>query len=243
MARATIDPLRRGVSWGRILVFVLVAAGTAVAFRQGFVAPPFNPLPPLDISKAHPWFVDWRLAAIRRSPLMCAGTLKAPYVDAEPIADKVEPDGCGWTNGVSLSSAGGARVRYAAVTCEVAVALALWLEHDVQPLARELLGTSVTSVQSLGGYACRNIVGGRLLRRVRSQHAYANAVDISGFVVKDGRTVTLRRHWPGETAEARFLRATHQRACAYFRVALSPDFNAAHHDHFHFDRGPFSRCK
>ncbi len=239
----SLDPLRRGVSWGRILVFVLLVGGTAVIFRQGFVAPPFNPLPAIDLARAHPWFVDWRLAAIKRSPQACAGTLKAPHADAEPIADKVEPNGCGWMNGVSLSAAGGARVRYAAVTCEVAVALALWLEHDVQPLAREMLGTSVASVQSLGSYACRNIMGTALLRKVRSQHAYANAVDVAGFVLKDGRTISIRRDWPGSAAEARFLRAVHQRACAYFRVALSPDFNAAHHDHFHFDRGPFSRCK
>jgi hypothetical protein len=207
------------------------------------IASPFNPFPPIDLSKAPPWFVDWRLAAMRGNPPMCAGTLKAPYIDAEPIADKVEPNGCGWSNGVKLSSAGGIRIRYSAVTCEVAVALALWLEHDVQPLAREMLGTPVTSVQTFGSYVCRNIVGSRLLRRVRSQHAYANAVDMTGFILKDGRTVSVRSHWGGDTAEARFLRAVHQRACTYFRVALSPDFNAAHHDHFHLDRGPFSRCK
>lgn len=238
-----IDPLRRGVSWVRILLFVLVTGATAVAFRQGVITPSFNPLPAIDLAKAHPWFVDWRLAAIKRSPQLCAGTLKAPHVQAEPIADKLEANGCGWTNGVSLSEAGGARVRYAALTCEMAAALALWLEHDVQPLAREMLGTSVASVQSLGGYACRNIVGTAVLKNVRSQHAYANAVDVAGFILKDGRTINVRRHWPGEAVEARFLRAVHQRACAYFRVALSPDYNAAHHDHFHFDRGPFSRCK
>jgi hypothetical protein len=207
------------------------------------IAPPFNPFPAIDLSKPHPWFIDWRLAALRGSTPMCAGTLKSPQIDAQPIADKIEDNGCGWTNGVSLSGAGGARIRYAAVTCEMAVGLALWLEHDVQPLAREMLGTSVASVQTFGSYSCRNIAGSRLLRRVRSQHAYANAVDIAGFTLKDGRTLTLRRHWREETAEARFLHAVHQRACTYFRVALSPDFNAAHHDHFHLDRGPFSRCK
>ena len=27
------------------------------------------------------------------------------------------------------------------------------------------------------------------------------------------------------------------------RVAVGPAYNAAHGDHFHFDRGPFSRCR
>lgn len=243
MQPAPIDPLRRGVSWVRILVFVLVATSTAIAFRQGVVAPAINPFPPIDLSEPHPWFVDWRLAAIRGSPQLCAGALKAPHIIAEPIPDKVESNGCGWRNSVTVSGAGSVRVRYAAVTCEVAVALALWLEHDVQVLVREMLGTSVASVQSFGSYSCRNIVGSKFLRRVPSQHAYANAIDISGFVLKDGRTLSIRRDWPSDTVEARFLRAIHQRACSYFRVALSPDYNAAHHDHFHFDRGPFSRCK
>ncbi|MGI9478102.1 MAG: extensin family protein, partial [Hyphomicrobiaceae bacterium] len=32
-------------------------------------------------------------------------------------------------------------------------------------------------------------------------------------------------------------------ACHYFRVALSPAFNAAHRDHFHFDRGILWTCQ
>jgi len=27
------------------------------------------------------------------------------------------------------------------------------------------------------------------------------------------------------------------------RVTLSPDYNAAHRDHFHFDMGPYSSCR
>jgi hypothetical protein len=26
-------------------------------------------------------------------------------------------------------------------------------------------------------------------------------------------------------------------------VVLGPEYNAAHHDHFHLDRGPLMRCK
>lgn len=174
---------------------------------------------------------------------MCAKTLKAPYIEAEPISDTSFKDGCGWTNGVRLASAGGVRASFDKVTCEAAIALALWLEHDVQRLATELLGERVASIQSLGSYACRNIRGNSIWRNVRSQHAYANAIDIGGFVLKSGRVISIRRHWKGDGTEARFLRASHQRACSYFRVVLGPDYNAAHHDHFHLDRGPLSRCK
>ena len=243
MARAIPDPLRRRAGSVRVLLFVLVASGTALLFRQGLVIPQFNPLPAIDLSRRGPWLVDWRLASIKYSPAACARTLKSPYIEAEAIADAPMKDDCGWTNSVRLSSAGRVRASFDKVTCEAAVALALWLEHDVQPLATEMLGERVASLQSLGSYACRNIVGNPIWRNVRSQHAYANAIDIGGFVLKSGRVVSVRRHWKGEDKEGRFLRAVHRRACAYFRVVLGPAYNAAHHDHFHLDRGPLSRCR
>jgi hypothetical protein len=152
-------------------------------------------------------------------------------------------DGCGWSNGVRLLSAGGVRASYDKLTCETAVALALWLEHEVQPLAQEILGQRVSSIQSFGSFSCRNIVGNAMLRKVRSQHATANAADIGGFNLANGKLVSVRSHWKGEGAEHRFLRAVHARACRYFRVALGPDYNEAHRDHFHLDRGPWSRCR
>jgi hypothetical protein len=152
-------------------------------------------------------------------------------------------DGCGWSNSVRMASAGGVRVGFDKVSCEAAVALAMWLEHEVQPLAKQIFGQPVRSIQSFGSYSCRNIVGNRLWSNVRSQHATANAADIGGFLLADGRTISVRTHWRSEGNEGRFLRAVHARACPYFRVVLGPDYNEAHHDHFHLDRGPLSRCK
>ncbi|MBO0765839.1 MAG: extensin family protein, partial [Hyphomicrobiaceae bacterium] len=103
-------------------------------------------------------------------------------------------------------------------------------------------GQRVTSVRSYGSYACRNIIGDPLWRYRRSEHAIANAADIAGFTLADGREISIRQHWKSEGAEGRFLHEAHARACSYFRAALGPDFNDAHHDHFHLDRGLFSRC-
>jgi hypothetical protein len=78
---------------------------------------------------------------------------------------------------------------------------------------------------------------------VRSQHATANAIDISGFTLDGGRQISILRDWTSKGPEAAFLKEVHHRACRYFRVALGPEYNAAHKNHFHFDRGAFSRCK
>jgi hypothetical protein len=243
MARGIIGPLRRWAAWACVVLSALAAAGMALAFRQGLVPPLLNPLPAIDLAESGPWLADWRLASIKRYASVCARTLKAPHIDAWQVADGPMKDGCGWSNAVRLVSAGGVHASFDKITCETAVALALWLEHEVQPLALEVLGQRVASVRSFGSYTCRNVVGDQPRPHRRSEHATANAADIAGFTLADGRQVSVRRHWKSEGAEGRFLREAHARACPYFRAALSPAFNDAHHDHFHLDRGPFTRCK
>jgi hypothetical protein len=126
------------------------------------------------------------------------------------------------------------------ITCEAAAGLALWLAHDVQPAAQQMFGAKVASVQHFGSYSCRNMRGGT---GMRSEHARANALDVAGFTLTNGKQISVARHWAGDGAEARFLRTVHKSACRTFRVALGPDYNAAHRDHFHFDRGLFASCR
>ena len=226
----------------RVMLGLLVVGGLALVFRQGVVPPWLNPLPAIDLAHASPWLADWRLASLRYDPALCRRVLVKPHIEAQPIADSQVQKGCGWTNGVRMSSAGGVGASFDKVTCEAAAALALWLEHEVQPVAKEILGQRVASVQSYGTYSCRNIIGNPIWKDFRSQHASANAIDIGGFNLADGRRIGVASHWKGSGNEAKFLRAVHGRACRYFRVVLGPDHNDAHRDHFHLDRGPFMRC-
>jgi hypothetical protein len=237
------QPQRARRRWPATVLFLLVVAVTALAFRQGLITPRFNPLPDLNLSEPNPWFIDWRLAAIKNSPEVCARTLQSPHIEAREIPDGPIKEGCGWTNSVRLVSAGGVRASFDKLTCESAVALALWLEHDVQPAAQRLLGQRVVAIRSFGSYACRNIVGNPLWKHFRSQHATANAADIAGFVLANGRQISVERQWHGDGPETKFLHAVHDGACRYFRAVIGPDYNAAHHNHFHLDRGPYPVCR
>jgi hypothetical protein len=240
------NPTRARRSGSRVLRFMLLAlvlGGVAFVFRQGLLPAALNPLPAVDLGQPNAWLIDWRLAALKYNPELCRRVLSPPHIEAQPIPDNPLQNGCGWTNSVRMSEAGGVRAGFDKLTCESAAALALWLEHDVQQLAQEILGQRVASVQSFGTYSCRNIVGNPLWKDWRSEHATANAVDIGGFTLADGRQISVRSRWQGDSAEARFLKAAHGRACRYFRVVLGPEYNAAHHDHFHLDRGPLMRCK
>ncbi len=227
----------------RTLLAILVAASVLAAFWFGLVPQRYAPFAPISLEAPPSWFVDFRLAALRHDPALCRAVLRAPHIVATPIADNAIKNGCGWENAVRVSSVGGAELGLEQLTCEAAAALALWVEYEVQPQAQATFGTRVTGLQDMGTYSCRNIIGNDKLAAMRSQHALANAVDIGGFTLADGRQISVAKAWKGHDREAQFLHDVHQRACRYFRVAIGPDYNAAHWNHLHLDRGAFTRCK
>ena len=151
--------------------------------------------------------------------------------------------GCSTFSSVKLAGVGIPVTNIAAIQCPLARALALWTRDAVQPAARRVLGSPVVRLESMGSYSCRNVVGRPQVAGTRSEHATANAVDIGAFVLADGRRITIAAGWNGTDDEMKFLRSIRAAACKRFQTVLSPDFNAAHHDHLHFDlgRGPFCR--
>lgn len=233
----------RRLLFGRFLPLALVAAAAVAVLRQDALPTAWNPLAPLDLAEPNAWFVDWRLARLKSDGALCAQVMRAPWVQAILVPDAPLKDGCGWSNAVRMTAAGDARLRIDPATCELGAALAMWLSHVVQPTAEAMLGSRIIAVQHLGGYACRDVRGGPRWARMRSEHAKANALDITGFTLAGGRQISVARHWSGDSVEARFLRAVHARACDYFRVAVGPAYNEVHRDHFHYDRGFFSACK
>jgi hypothetical protein len=68
-----------------------------------------------------------------------------------------------------------------------------------------------------------------------SEHGHANAVDISAFVLADGRRVDVKSGWWGGEGERAFLRAAHGGGCEIFTTVLGPNYDANHRDHFHLD--------
>ncbi len=234
---------KRRLRLSRLVLGALLLAGLVLVFRQGLLPASLLPLPSLRLDDPSPWLVDWRLAALRTARDVCRSTLLAPIIEAEPVGDRRIENGCGWENAFRISSAGGVRIPIDRLSCPAATALAMWLQHEVQPAAREHLGQSVASVRHFGGYSCRNILGNKYFSSFRSEHATANAIDIAGFTLANGRSISVQQQWKGSGPEARFLHQIHARACRYFRVAIGPDYNAAHHDHFHYDRGPMSSCR
>jgi hypothetical protein len=150
--------------------------------------------------------------------------------------------GCSALGAVQLTEIGTPVTNLGAMTCPLARQFARWSREAVQPAASRWLGSPVRRIETFGTYGCRNVnsqPGARL-----SEHAYANAVDVSAFVLANGRRVTVAEGWNADNAEVRrFLRDIHQAGCRRFAIGLGPDSDAYHYNHMHFDmgRGPYCR--
>ncbi|MXQ10209.1 extensin family protein [Microvirga makkahensis] len=77
---------------------------------------------------------------------------------------------------------------------------------------------------------------------LQSEHATADAIDITGFVPADERNVTVARDWEGGQAPPRGL-AVRDGACSFVDVVLSPDDNEAHRNRFYCDMGASRTCR
>ena len=130
-----------------------------------------------------------------------------------------------------------------ALTCHAALPLTRWFEGSVQIAAEHWFGARVVRVESMGTYACRNVVGNAAYGGKLSEHAHANAVDIGGFTLSDGRHITVLHGWHGTDDERGFLHDVHDAACRNFITVLGPDYNAAHANHLHFDMGGSQYCR
>ena len=120
----------------------------------------------------------------------------------------------------------------ATLVCAVAEALARWTKEVVMTEAGRHLEAQPARIAVGTSYECRN--RNRQAEGKLSEHAFANAVDISGFEFKVRKAVQIGDH-PAETPEALFQAAIRTQACAYFTTVLGPGSDPAHATHLHLD--------
>lgn len=201
-----------------------------------------NPLAPLRVADEVGLLTRFKLSRLERNAPECLVALADAPVARRPVSDRDMGEGCGLSNAVEVTRSSVAFSRSFTATCPLAVAWALFEAHVLHEAARRHLGQDVARVAHLGTYACRNINHREAGRR--SEHATANAIDISGFVLADGQQISLEKDWEGSDPRRRaFLRAVRDGACRSFDVVLSPDYNEAHRDHFHLDMGRYRACR
>ena len=224
------------------VALVALAALAAALVLAGVVPVParWNPWAPLDLADDPNLLTRFKLERLGSDAAGCLAVLAQAPMRFAALPDRETGHGCAFRNAVMIEATSVA-VQPFPLSCRSAVALALWERHVMHPAALESFGVPVTRIEHVGSYACRNVYGrddGR-----RSQHATADALDVAGFVLQDGRRVRVRDGWNGDAEEAAFLREVHAGACRVFDAVLGPDYNAAHHDHLHLDRGSYRVCR
>jgi hypothetical protein len=224
------------------LTVVLIIGGAMISVWRGWldVPPPWNPWAPLDVKAAPNWLTGYKLMRLRSDPELCAQALSSSDLRVTRQSDS--PDAkCPLIGALRVQGGEVALSSSFLASCPLAVAYAMFEHHSLQSAALAVYGQKVARLDHLGSFACRNVYNRE--SGALSRHASADALDIAGFRLADGRSISVLKDWPKQNQDAQFLRQVRDGACEAFSVVLSPDYNAAHRNHFHVDVGRWSVCR
>jgi hypothetical protein len=164
-------------------------------------------------------------------------TLQARGVIAEPVAVVAAENAfCAIDTPVRLRSMtvpGGRTVLLSdnpTVSCAFAERFTDWVAELATPLVAAKLAP-LKAVRTGPGYVCRNRnheAQGRL-----SAHAVGLAIDVAGFELGDGSTLTVLE--AKDSARMQVLSTMRTAACGWFTTILGPGSDEAHATHWHLD--------
>ena len=211
------------MSWVRSVQFASVVVGLLALWGCS------KPSSPEFVSKPEPWRGSEENQCLTNN-----------YVRSSPFvvqrAALGGPGHCGAANPFEMSAALGGQVQMrppALLICPMIASVDHWTAKVVIPAARRHFGMPIVEIKVAASYGCRpiNHVRGAKL----SEHGHANALDVAGFLLADGRWVMVKSGWYGDLRERAFLRHVHQGSCDTFTTVLGPNYDRNHHDHFHLD--------
>jgi hypothetical protein len=161
----------------------------------------------------------------REAASMAGAVCGVPAIKGEPLAPITSKvDACGVAEPVRLTSVSGVRLSQAAtVDCSIAKSLNAWVDEVAQPA----FDGKLVQLQIAAHYSCRgrnNVKGAKV-----SEHGKGRAIDISAFVLSDGKVLTVKQNYN------KLLRKIYKAGCGYFKTTLGPGSDGYHEDHFHFD--------
>lgn len=202
----------------------------------------WNPTKPLLISDPVTPLTYWKLNRAAATPETCVATLDG-FASLRALEPLEQTEQCFIRDRVSLRAVGDASVAPVETRCAIALRMAMWEEHSLQPAAAEFLAASVSSIDHIGSYNCRVMRTSSGPSTRMSTHATADAIDIVGFGLSDGTRVRLLDDWDPIGPKAEFLREVRDGACKWFSLTLSPDYNRLHADHFHLQSRGWGLCR
>jgi hypothetical protein len=223
-----------------IAAIVLLALATLWALRQ--IPAHHAPWAPLSLEDPVGFATSMKLNRLGPGSAQCSAALKtALQLRVRAAAPDAGANPCPLPGSFVIENTTIDYGQEMASSCALAAAIYVWEREVVQPAAQRRLGAPVVGIDTYGTFACRNVYNQQSGRR--SEHASANALDVAGFRLADGRRITLLKGWASGDDTAAFLRDVRDNSCKIFNGVLGPDYNRAHADHFHLDMGPYRICQ
>jgi hypothetical protein len=218
------------------LLLLLLAAGLGAAGCSNIGTPLEGETPSKEVQRGHQTPAQALSHAEADKQLLALGIVyrRVPDEDSER--------GCTIENGMEVSQVGNVKLtRPALLTQEMAIRLGRWVKDSLEPEVQKTYRAQLAALDVGGSYSCRNIYGkpfgGRFAGRL-SEHAFANAIDIGGFKLADGRSIDYVKHWHAKDGSREFFLATSTTACEIFNTTLTPDYDRFHRNHIHIDASP-----
>ena len=137
------------------------------------------------VAQEEPWRAD-----AERNCLATTNLDKSPYLTARSALGG--PSVCGAVRPFDMKGTISGRVRLApaaTLQCQMIPTVDRWVSEVVEPAAQRYLATQLIELKVAASYSCRpmNGISGAKL----SEHGHANAIDISGFQLADGTTLSV----------------------------------------------------
>ncbi|MFE8150512.1 extensin family protein [Brenneria goodwinii] len=228
---------------GLVILLILGGLAALVPWIQRHLPPGYDPFTPLSVDDPPTLVTRFKLRQLANDPAACLAILRQAQEEG-----RITFSLPGGVDGQCPLSSPIRIQRFGAVTlsssflasCPLAVSSTMFVTQSAIPQAQRL-GVTLSRIDHLGSYACRNVYHrpeGRL-----SEHATADAWDISAFRLADGRRISVLDQWHATDATGDYLRTTFEQSCRFFGNALGPEYNAAHANHFHLGMRGFGVCR
>ncbi|MGQ3903288.1 extensin-like domain-containing protein [Mixta calida] len=227
-----------------IALAIILAVLAGFPWLERHLPSHLNPFAPLSVTDPPGWVTRYKLQRIRHDPAACLAVLERAR-EAELVSFTQPPPmsgACPLAAPIRIQRFADVRLSSSFLaSCPLAVSSTMFVLQADRRARSGPLHSSLRQIEHVGSYACRNIYHRAQGRR--SEHATADAWDVTAFRLANGTRISVGRDWrrPGEASD--LLHQWFNDSCAWFGNTLGPDYNAAHATHFHLGMRGYGICR
>ncbi|MFB0710134.1 extensin family protein [Buttiauxella noackiae] len=204
----------------------------------------YNPFAPLSIDDPPTPITRYKLHQMVNDPQACFALLQQAQARGQiNFRKSADTQGnCPLAGAVRVLDFGNVALSSSFLaSCSLALSSTMFIHQRVVPLAQSEIGSKLTRINHLGSFACRNIYNREGARR--SEHAKADALDISGFSFANQQQISVLKDWRSTGKGSEYLHRVFENGCTFYGNALGPEYNAAHANHFHMGMRGYGLCR